>query len=123
MASPRCFAMNARLPADGDAPRSTFTNAISIPPPLTECLKISADGLPALQSHFLRAKTAIWELSNGVQRRPTAPLSSLISASLSARALAKRPLITAAGSVSEVSRSLQAIRNPVSNALKGYLAP
>jgi hypothetical protein len=75
----------------------------------------------AAKPHF-GAKAAIWELSNGVQHRPTAPLSSLISPSLSARALAKRPDITAAGPVSSVSRSLQAIRNPVSDALKGYLA-
>jgi hypothetical protein len=91
-------------------------------PPLTECLKISADGLPGLQSHLLRAKTAIWELSIRGRPRPMVPLKRLASLSLSARALAKRPYITAAGPVSSVSRSLQAIRNPVSDALKGYLA-
>ena len=63
MASPRCFAMNAWLPAEGDAPRSTFINASSIPTPLTECLKMSADGLPALQSHISGAKAAIQEFS------------------------------------------------------------
>ncbi len=57
------------------------------------------------------------------QHRPTAPLESLISPSLSARALAKRSDINTAGPVSWVSRCLHAIRNPASDAPEGYLAP
>jgi hypothetical protein len=126
MASPRCFAMNARLPAEGDAPRSTLRNEKQAAHPSPKHGKVTLPGYNSAKP--LLAGLEPCEMPPGIAQRadhgPETPVMTREPQPPAAlpRTAAERAGSTTGGSFSWISRSLQAIRNPDSDAPEGYLA-
>ena len=126
MASPRCFAMNARLPAEGDAPRSTVRNEKQATHPSPKCGEFTLTGCNSAKPGPAGLEPC--EVPPGIAQKadhgPETPVLTREPQPPAAlpRTVAERAGSTSGGSFSWVSRSLQAIRNPVSDVPKGYIA-